>query len=484
MQSNSIYKLYNKNLSLLTDLYQLTMANAYWKTGVHRREAVFHLTYRTNPFKGDYAIACGLDLVIDWLQNLRFSQNDIDYLASLTGNNQEKLFDPSFLKFLEAIDFQCDIDAIPEGTLVFAHEPLVRVKGPLWQAQILETTLLNLINFSTLIATKASRVVQAAQGDKVLEFGLRRAQGIDGGITSARAAYIGGCHATSNVLAGKLFHIPIKGTHAHSWVMSFTTEERAFMKYAEAMPNNSIFLVDTFDSIEGMKKAIEAGKWLREHGHAMDGIRLDSGDLAELSIEARKLLDEAGFENASIVASGNLDEHKIRALKERGACIDIWGVGTRLATAYDEPALDGIYKLAAIRRNNEWDYELKLSDTEAKISNPGIQQVRRIMKNGKPVGDVIYDELISSPTDFRMYLGNNGQVHAMSFKEGTDLLIPVFRKGKLVYESPDIEAMRARTRNQLELFSKVDFDEYPIGLEENLYQKKQKLIGQFQTVTS
>lgn len=484
MQSNSIYKLYNQNLSLLTDLYQLTMANAYWKTGVHRREAVFHLTYRTNPFQGDYAIACGLDLVIDWLQNLRFSQNDIDYLASLTGNNQEKLFDPSFLKFLEELDFQWDIDAMPEGTLVFTHEPLVRVKGPLWQAQILETTLLNLINFSTLIATKASRVVQAVQGDKVLEFGLRRAQGIDGGITCARATYIGGCHATSNVLASKLFNIPIKGTHAHSWVMSFTTEEKAFMKYAEAMPNNSIFLVDTFDSIEGVKKAIKAGKWLRERGYAMDGIRLDSGDMAELSIEARKLLDEAGFENASIVASGNLDEHKIRALKERGACIDIWGVGTRLATAYDEPALDGIYKLAAIRRNSEWDYELKLSDTEAKISNPGIQQVRRILKNGKPAGDVIYDELISSPTNFRVHPSDNGKVQAMSYKEGTDLLVPIFRKGKLVYESPDIEAMRARTREQLELFSEVDFDKYPIGLEENLYQKKQELIDQFQKVIS
>ena len=316
-------KLYNENLSLLTDLYQLTMANAYWATGTHQQEAVFHLNYRTEPFGGNYTIACGLDLAINFLQNLQFSDEDIKYLAQLKGAKDRPLFDEEFLEFLREADFTWDIDAVPEGTLVFADEPLLRVKAPLWQAQILETPLLNCINFSTLIATKASRVVQAAQGGTVLEFGLRRAQGFDGGISEARAAYIGGCHATSNVLAGKLFGIPVKGTHAHSWVMSFETEMESFQKYAQAMPHNSIFLVDTYDTIEGVRKAIRVGEWLRERGHAMNGIRLDSGDLAQLSIEARKMLDEAGFEDTSIVASGNLDEYKIKDLLDRGARIDI-----------------------------------------------------------------------------------------------------------------------------------------------------------------
>jgi nicotinate phosphoribosyltransferase len=463
-------KPYNENLSLLTDLYQLTMANAYWATGTHQQEAVFHLNYRTEPFGGNYTIACGLDLAINFLQNLQFSDEDIKYLAQLKGAKDRPLFDEEFLEFLREADFTWDIDAVPEGTLVFADEPLLRVKAPLWQAQILETPLLNCINFSTLIATKASRVVQAAQGGTVLEFGLRRAQGFDGGISEARAAYIGGCHATSNVLAGKLFGIPVKGTHAHSWVMSFETEMESFQKYAEAMPHNSIFLVDTYDTIEGVRKAIRVGEWLRERGHAMNGIRLDSGDLAQLSIEARKMLDEAGFEDTSIVASGNLDEYKIKDLLDRDAKIDIWGVGTHLATAYDEPALDGIYKLAAIHRQDDWNYQVKLSDTEAKISNPGIQQVRRMMKDGQPEGDVIYDERISNRDDFRM------KNCRFNFEDGHDLLQPIFKNGERVYTSPTAQAMREHTFEQLALFANVDWTDYPIGLESNLHHEKKDII--------
>ncbi len=461
---------YNKNRSLLTDLYQLTMANAYWKTGTHEQEAVFHLTYRTNPFGGSYTIAAGLQLAIDFLQHFNFSDEDIAYLAAQCAAKDRPLFDPEFLDFLQQADFQWNIDAVPEGTLMFADEPLLRVRAPLWQAQILETALLNCINFSTLIATKASRIVQAAQGGTVLEFGLRRAQGFDGGITEGRAAYIGGCHATSNVLAGKLFDIPVKGTHAHSWVMSFESEQEAFQKYAEAMPHNSIFLVDTYDSIEGVRKAIEVGEWLRKRGYEMNGIRLDSGDLAKLSIEARQMLDEAGFDNTSIVASGNLDEYKIKDLLSRGAKIDIWGVGTHLATAYDEPALDGIYKLAAIKRTDGWDYQVKLSDTEAKISNPGIQQVRRMYKEGILRADVIYDERISDRSDFRL------QDHFFDFSKGEDLLKPIFRSGELVYESPSIAAMRERANTQLALFARVDLENYLVGLENNLQQKKQEII--------
>lgn len=461
---------YNQNLSLLTDLYQLTMANGYWKTDTHGQEAVFHLTYRTNPFGGNYTIAAGLQLAIELLQNLNFPDEDIAYLAAQRGAKDRPLFDPEFLDFLQQADFQWNIDAVPEGTLMFADEPLLRVRAPLWQAQILETALLNCINFSTLIATKASRIVQAAQGGTVLEFGLRRAQGFNGGITEARAAYIGGCHATSNVLAGKLYDIPVKGTHAHSWVMSFDSEREAFQKYAEAMPHNSIFLVDTYDSIEGIRKAVEVGQWLRERGYEMNGIRLDSGDLAKLSIEARHLLDEAGFDNTSIVASGNLDEYKIRDLLEADARIDIWGVGTRLATAFEEPALDGIYKLAAIKRADGWDYQVKLSDTEAKISNPGIQQVRRINQNSTPYADVIYDERISERSDFRL------QDHRFDYSKGEDLLKPIFRSGELVYESPSIAAMREHANAQLALFARVDLENYPIGLENNLQQEKQEII--------
>ena len=364
----STLRIYRDSLSLLTDLYELTMACAYWKAGIADREAVFGLSFREHPFRGGYTIAAGLASVVDWVESLGFTDDDRSYLAGLQGNDQKPLFDEGFLDYLRTLEFSCDIDAVPEGTVVFPHQPLVRVTGPILQCQILETAVLNLVNFQSLIATKAARVCNAAGGEPVIEFGLRRAQGIDGGLTASRAAYIGGCAATSNVLAGKLFGIPVKGTLAHSWVMCFDGEPESFQAYAEAMPNNCVFLVDTYDSLEGVRRAVDVGRWLAQHGHRMIGIRLDSGDLAYLSIEARRMLDEAGFEDATIVASNNLDENLISSLKQQGAMIGVWGVGTQLATAFDEPALGGVYKLTAVRDDPEsdWKYKVKLSDQVSK----------------------------------------------------------------------------------------------------------------------
>ena len=304
--------------ALLTDLYQLTMAYGYWRSGTAEKEAVFHLSFRKNPFKGGFTLACGLADAMDYLQRLRFDESDLDYLATLEGRDGKPLFKRAFLDYLRAFEFRCDVDAVPEGSAVFPHEPLVRVQGPILQAQLVETGLLYFINFQSLIATKAARVCLAARGDPVIEFGLRRAQGADGAVAACRAAYIGGCAGTSNVLAGKSLGIPVLGTHAHSWVMSFDSELDAFSAYAQAMPNNCIFLVDTYNSLDGVRHAVEVGKNLRREGHELGGIRLDSGDLAYLSIEARKILDGAGFAKAVIVASNDLDEHIITSLKDQG----------------------------------------------------------------------------------------------------------------------------------------------------------------------
>jgi nicotinate phosphoribosyltransferase len=381
------------SLALLTDLYQLTMAYGYWKSGTAERQAVFHLFFRRHPFKGGFTVSCGQQPALDYLEAFRFDAADVEYLRRLTGNDGQPLFEAGFLDALAAMRLDVEVDAMPEGTVVFPHEPILRVRGPLWQCQLLETPLLNLVNFQTLIATKAARICMATGGDPVLEFGLRRAQGIDGALAASRAAYVGGCAATSNVLAGRLYGIPVRGTHAHSWVMSFETEQGAFDTYAQAMPNNCVFLVDTYDTLEGVKHAIETGRALRARGHEMVGIRLDSGDLAWLSVEARKLLDAAGFERAAIVASNDLDEHLIRSLKQQGATIGVWGVGTRLATAYDQPALGGVYKLAALREpGGAYRYTIKLSEQAIKISNPGLLQVLRFSEGGRSVGDALINE--------------------------------------------------------------------------------------------
>lgn len=474
---------YREPLGLLTDLYQLTMAYGYWKTGHAEREAVFHLHFRKQPFAGGYAIACGLSAAVDWLASLRFTDDDVAYLATLTGNDDRPLFEAGFLDHLRAMRFSCDIDAMPEGTAVFAQEPLVRVKGPLIQCQLVETALLNVVNFQTLIATKSARVCAAAQGDSVLEFGLRRAQGIDGSLSASRAAYVGGCSATSNVLAGRLFGIPVKGTHAHSWVMSFGDELESFRAYASAMPNNCVFLVDTFDTLEGVRNAVIVGKELRAQGHELAGIRLDSGDLAYLSIEARKILDEGGFPKAAIVASNDLDERLITSLKTQGATIGVWGVGTKLATAYDQPALGGVYKLAAVRDpGGPWQYRIKLSEQAAKISTPGIQQVRRYTRDGLFVADMIYDSASEHTT--HTLVDPLDPTRQRSFDPDSaheDLLVPVMRDGKLVGALSTATEARARTASQVaSMHAGIRrFDnphQYPVGLEKNLHDMRTRLI--------
>jgi nicotinate phosphoribosyltransferase len=467
---------------LLTDLYQLTMAYGYWKLNIHDREAVFQVIFRKNPFKGNYAVACGLATLIDFLKNWQLSADDLEYLQSLRTAKGDALFPADFLAYLGGLRFSCDVDAIPEGTVVFPHVPLVRIKGPLLQGQLIESTLLNIINFQTLIATKAARVCQAAAGESVLEFGLRRAQGPDGALSASRAAYVGGCEGTSNVLAGKLYDIPVRGTHAHSWVTAFPDEMTAFAAYAKVMPNNCLLLVDTYDTLTGVKHAIEIGRQLRAEGSELIGVRLDSGDLAALSIAARALLDEAGFTNTKIVASNSLDEYVIRELHAQGACISVWGVGTNLATAYDHPALDGVYKLTALRdEQGKWQYKLKLSEQAVKISNPGIYQVRRFFVDEQQVMDVLYDVELGIPELPSLVMMDNPDklVKCQDYDASADLLLPVFRQGKLVYRDESIHAIRERACQQVKQFLQA-FPEasYPVGLEQSLFELKQRLVDE------
>jgi len=480
--------IYAGSLSLLTDLYQITMAYGYWKSGNMDKEAVFNLFFRKNPFQSGFTVACGLEYVIDYLKNFKFREDDLAYLETLEGNDGQPLFETGFLDYLRTMEFSCDIDAVAEGSIVFPHEPLIRVKGSLIQGQLIETPLLNIINFQSLIATKSARIRQAAGNQTVLEFGLRRAQGIDGGLAASRAAYIGGASGTSNVMAGKIFGIPVKGTHAHSWVMSFEDELEAFKVYAESMPNNCIFLVDTYDTITGIKRAIEAGKILKEKGYKMVGIRLDSGDLAYFSNQARKLLDQAGFQETVIVASNDLDENIITSLKMQDADIDVWGIGTKLVTAYDQPALGGVYKVTAIRQNPEsqWEYKMKLSEQAIKISNPGILQMRRFYdEDGSAIGDMIYDTEIPESTN-KYYQIIDPLDHTRSKKINKnvtqrELLTSIFKKGKLVYESPNIEVMKTHCQQELQTFHRgirrfINPHQYPVGLEKNLHQLKTDLI--------
>lgn len=477
-------EIYRTPLALLTDLYQLTMAYGYWKTGRAEQEAVFHLFFRKNPFAGGYTIAAGLQYVVDYVDGFRFTEDDVEYLAGLTGNDSKPLFERGFLEYLAGLKLRCDLDAMPEGTVVFPQQPLVRVKGPILECQILETALLNLVNYQSLIATKAARLSAATGGEPVLEFGLRRAQGIDGALAASRAAYIGGCDATSNVLAGRLFGIPVKGTHAHSWVMSFDDETAAFEHYAAAMPNNCVFLVDTYDTIEGVRKAIVVGRRLREAGHEMVGVRLDSGDLAYLSIEARRLLDEAGFPDAVIVASNDLDEGIIASLKDQGAKIAVWGVGTKLVTAYDQPALGGVYKLGAMRTEaGQWEPKVKLSEQAIKTSTPGMLQVRRFRNADGAVADMIFNELDGDPDEAVMVdpLDNTRRRRLGDRLTADDLLVPVVRNGDVVRPQEEIGAIRSRAQQQLDMFHAgvrrhINPHQYPVGLEQSLHDLKTDLI--------
>lgn len=469
--------------ALLTDLYELTMAYGYWQHSLAERESVFYLSFREHPFGGPYTIACGLGEACRMLAQYGFTDEDLEYLGSLRGADQAALFAPAFLAYLGRLRFSCDVDAVPEGTVVFPHQPLLRVRGPLLQAQLLESLLLNVINFQSLIATKAARICRAAAPGAVLEFGLRRAQGHSGALAASRAAYVGGCHATSNVLAGKRYGIPVRGTHAHSWVMSFDSEQEAFDKYATALPNNCIFLVDTYDTRQGILRAIEVALRMRRSGHRLLGIRLDSGDLAALSRLARRLLDEAGLTEARIVASNDLDEYAIAALRDQQAPIDIWGVGTRLATAYDQPALGGVYKLSALRdAEGRWQAKVKRSEQLVKASLPGILQTRRLRRDGHGVGDVIYDELTGPPESADLVLNGRPVATIPRDATGEDLLVPVWRGGRLVYQLPSLEASRRRAAEQLEELGMPrrpgsPGPAYVVGLERRLDEQRQCLAS-------
>lgn len=476
---------YRPSVALLTDLYQLTMAYAYWKAGIAEHGACFHLFFRKNPFGGGYTLMAGLPDALDFIEHLHFDDEDLTYLSGLESPEGGTLFEPAFLDHLGGLRLRVDVDAVPEGTVMFPNEPVMRVTGPLLCCQLLETPLLDLVNFPSLIATKASRVCHAAAGAPVLEFGLRRAQGPDGGVTAARAAYIGGCTSTSNVLAGRLFGIPVKGTHAHSFVMAFDQEEAAFRAWSTAMPGNCIFLVDTFDSIEGVRIAIRVARDLRQRGHEMIGVRLDSGDLAELSKKARDLLDEAGFEKAGIVGSGDLDEYVIRDLRERGARIALWGVGTHMTTAEGDPALNGVYKLAALRSpGGDWEPRIKLSDSPAKTTIPGRLAVRRYRRGEEIVGDAIYDigDEASAYAPLVDLAESRGR-RSFADADDEDVHVPVVRGGEVVCEVPSLGTTRERARAQLEALPDrirrlENPDVYFVGLEQELFDRRAHMIAE------
>jgi nicotinate phosphoribosyltransferase len=460
------------------------MAYGYFQLNMHEDLACFHLLYRKNPFHGNYALNCGLESVIDFLTDWRFREDDLDYLSTLKNVYDRPLFSQAFLDYLKQLHFSCDVFAIPEGTIVFPYAPLLRIEGPILQCQLLETPLLNMINFQTLIATKATRVCRAAAKDPVIEFGMRRAQGPDGAISASRAAYIGGCVATSNTLAGKLFNIPVRGTHAHSWVTAFPNEMEAFSAYASIMPYNCVLLVDTYNTIAGVKNAIKIGKKLQNEGIDLLAIRLDSGDMASLSMTARQLLDDAGLKDTGILASNTLDEYVITDLKSKGAKISSWGVGTHLATAYDQPALDGVYKLSALQnKDGIFEYKLKLSEEKAKVSNPGRHQVRRFFCNEQYLMDVIYDLDIGidDTPDVALSTSPSKTKRLDDYDAYVDLLIPILERGQRVLKKEPIEDIRKRAISASNHFYQTQGDRpYTVALEKRLYDLKQKMINEHQ----
>lgn len=469
--------LYRPSLALLTDFYELTMAYAAWKGGTAGRQASFTLSFRHHPFHGGFTVAAGLAHALDLVEHLRFDAEDLAFLAAQGGADGERLFDPGFLEALSRLELDLDVDAVPEGTVVFPLEPVARVEGPVIPALLLESALLAVLNFQTLIATKAARVALAARGEPVLEFGLRRAQGIDGALSASRAAYLGGCASTSNTLAGRLYGIPVRGTHAHAWVMLHDDELESFLAYARALPGNCVFLVDTYATLDGVRHAIEAGRWLRSIGKELVGIRLDSGDLAWLSIQARRLLDEAGFPGAAIFASNELDELLIQSLHDQGAQVAVWGVGTRLVTGADDGALGGVYKLGAVRDGPgaPWRPRLKVSESATKTTVPGRLQVRRYRGPEGFLADAIHDLDLGLPAAPVIVdpLDGTRRREVPAGTPGEELLVPVLRGGRRVYQPPPLEESRARVQAQLAGFHAgvkrfVNPHLYPVGLERSL----------------
>ena len=479
-----------RNLTLLTDLYELTMMQGYFHAKDANETVIFDAFYRTNPDGNGFAIAAGLEQVVEYIENLHFDKEDIDYLRT-TG-----LFGEDFLEYLADFKFTGDIYAIPEGTVVFPREPLVKVIAPIMQAQLVETAILNIINHQSLIATKTSRIVHAARGDGVMEFGLRRAQGPDAGIYGARAAMIAGCIGTSNVLCGQMFDVPVKGTHAHSWIMSFPDELTAFRTYAKLYPSACILLVDTYDTLKsGIPNAIKVFKEMREAGIPLTfyGIRLDSGDLAYLSKKAKKMLDAAGFPDAVISASNDLDEYLIDSLKVQGATINSWGVGTNLITAKDCPSFGGVYKLAAVKDKTTGEFipKIKLSENAEKITNPGNKTIYRIYdkENGKIIADLICLVGEKFDTNNSLLLFDpqatwKKTLLAPGSYTMRELLVPVFLNGECVYESPKVMDIQKYCKEELDTLwdeSKrlVNPHTVHVDLSNELWQTKQKLLDSY-----
>ncbi|MDO4438267.1 MAG: nicotinate phosphoribosyltransferase [Eubacteriales bacterium] len=479
-----------RNLTLLTDLYELTMMQGYFRNKHANANVIFDAFYRKNPDGNGFAISCGLEQIIELVENLHFSKEDIEYLDSL------KIFDKDFLEYLADFKFTGDVYAIPEGNVMFPREPVVKIKAPIMQAQLLETALLNIINHQSLIATKAYRVVHAAKGDGVMEFGLRRAQGPDAGIYGARAAMIAGCIGTSNVLAGQMFDVPVMGTHAHSWIMSFDDELTAFREYAKLYPDACILLVDTYDTLKsGIPNAIKVFKEMREAGISSKkyGIRMDSGDLAYLSKKAKRMLDEAGFTDAVISASNDLDEYLISDLKNQGATINSWGVGTNLITSKDNPSFGGVYKLAAIMDKETGEYipKIKLSENAEKITNPGDKVIYRVYdkESGKLFADLIalVDEVYNEDEDLLLFDPVETWKKTL-LKAGTytikPLMIPVFINGECVYKDrPTVMELQQVFKDELETLwdeSKrlVNPHEIHVDLSQELWDLKKKLLDE------
>ena len=472
------------DVALNTDLYELTMAQGYWESGLMDGEGCFNVFFRDPPFKGGYGIACGIGQVADLVENFVYDESSIAYLASLPAPGGGTLFKQGFLDYLRDFRMRVSVWGIPEGELVFAREPMLRVQGPLIDCQLIETALLNLVNFQTLVATKTARVVHAAEGHPVSDFGLRRAQGPDGGLAVARASYIGGASSTSNVLAGKIYGIPVFGTHAHSWVMSFPTELDAFRAFAASSPKNCVLLLDTYDVREGIKHAITVAKEMEERGERLAAVRIDSGDLARLSKMARAAFDEAGLPYVKISASNDLDEYTIQSLFAQGAPIDSFGVGTKLATCDPQPSLGGVYKLSATRASADqpWDPVIKLSEQAYKRTIPGVQHIRRYYDAaGVPVADMIVDDSVDlGDTTSMVNVLDELTSYDLSDATPRELMVQLVEDGHRVGEPEPLDVPKARCREAImhldpavKRFLNPQY--YPVGLERGLARLRNEL---------
>ncbi|HOP99886.1 MAG TPA: nicotinate phosphoribosyltransferase [Acetivibrio clariflavus] len=473
------------NFTMLTDFYELTMANGYLQNGFKDKIAYFDMFFRKVPDGGGFAIMAGVEQLIEYLENLKFDDKDIEYLRS------KNIFCEEFLEYLRDFKFSCDVWAVPEGTPIFPNEPVVTVRGPVIQAQFIETMVLLTINHQSLIATKANRIVRAAQGRGVMEFGTRRAQGYEGAIYGARAAYIGGCIGTACTIADRDFEIPALGTMAHSWIQMFPSELDAFRAYAEAYPDNCTLLVDTYNVLKsGVPNAIKVfNEVIVPKGFRPKGIRIDSGDITYLSKEARKMLDEAGFPDCKIVASNSLDEYIIRDILIQGAKVDLFGVGERLITSKSEPVFGGVYKLVAIEEDGKIVPKIKISENVAKITNPGFKELWRLFdrKTGKAIADVLTlrDEVIDDSKPYEIF----DPEYTWKRKTVTDfyakrLQVKIFDKGTCVYKSPKLKEIRDYCSEQIDnLWEEVKRFENPhvyyVDLSTDLWEMKQQLLKQY-----